>query len=255
VGSVAQEEADRRQRSSIAFPYGDLEDAVEIAKGVFEVGGRTAGQDQLAAYLGHDSTRSGAFRTKLSTARTFGLVEVEKQQVELTALGRRITDASTEKAARVEAFMQVPLYKQLYEEHRGHRLPGASGLEGRMEQLGVASKQKKRARQVFQRSAEQAGLFSLGKDRLIIPTGLRLGEEGPDAAPEPEKEPVRRQTDPEEAVAGHHELIKGLFAMLPTEGEFSPLQQKRWLEAAKVNLALVYGGVGDQDPEHEGYNA
>jgi len=35
--------------------------------------------------------------------------------------------------------------------------------------LGVSEKQKGRARQVFERSAEQAGVFEHGKNKLVMP--------------------------------------------------------------------------------------
>jgi hypothetical protein len=38
-----------------------------------------------------------------------------------------------------------------------------------MARLGVSPKQKERARQAFQRSAEQAGFFQHGSDRLVAP--------------------------------------------------------------------------------------
>ncbi len=49
-------------------------------------------------------------------------------------------------------------------------------LEADMVEVGVASKQKSRARQGFQRSAEQA---KLGKDRLVLPSGVSLDSNAP----------------------------------------------------------------------------
>lgn len=49
----------------------------------------------------------------------------------------------------------------------------------------------------------------------------------------------------------HNPLIEGLFRMLPVEGAFPPEMQRRWLEAAKVNLALVYGKGQEEEPEAE----
>ena len=51
-------------------------------------------------------------------------------------------------------------------------LPPAAALEREMGQLGVASKQTGKARQAFERSAEQAGFFAHGADRLVMPVGL-----------------------------------------------------------------------------------
>ncbi len=49
-----------------------------------------------------------------------------------------------------------------------------SALEAEMETLGVAPKQKAKARQGFQRSAEQAKRFGRGRDRLVLPGGISL---------------------------------------------------------------------------------
>jgi len=43
-----------------------------------------------------------------------------------------------------------------------------------------------------------------------------------------------------------HPLIKGLVAKLPAEGEtFTPKQRQRWLDAAKVNLELIYADADE----------
>jgi hypothetical protein len=49
-----------------------------------------------------------------------------------------------------------------------------------------------------------------------------------------------------------HSLIKGLVAKLPAEGErFTPKQRQRWLEAAKVNLDLIYATDDEDEPVAE----
>ncbi len=49
----------------------------------------------------------------------------------------------------------------------------------------------------------------------------------------------------------NHQLIAGLVAKLPPEGErFTAKQRQRWLEAAKVNLELIYA-ADDEDGEDE----
>lgn len=42
---------DKRERSTIQFPYNDLDDAVAIAKAVYENAGISCAIDQLAAYV------------------------------------------------------------------------------------------------------------------------------------------------------------------------------------------------------------
>src|SRR5262249_54232740 len=145
------EEGDRRERSTIQFPYNDLEDAVAIAKAVHENAGLSCTIDQLAAYL-RNSLTSGAFRLRVGNAAIFGLTENERGEVKLTPLGRRIVDATQEAQAKADAFLAVPLYSRIYEHYKGFTLPGSAALEKFMREVGVAAKQTGKARQAFMRS-------------------------------------------------------------------------------------------------------
>lgn len=51
-----------------------------------------------------------------------------------------------------------------------------------------------------------------------------------------------------------HPLIKGLVGQLPAQGQrFTPKQRRRWLEAAKLNLELIYA-ADDEDDENPAAN-
>jgi hypothetical protein len=65
----------------------------------------------------------------VSNASTFGLTENARGEVCLTALGRRVADSSQEAAAKVEAFLAVPLYEKIYDNYKGFALPGSAALE------------------------------------------------------------------------------------------------------------------------------
>jgi hypothetical protein len=159
---------DGRERSTIKFPYNDLNSAIEIAKAIQLNAGMECTLDQLVAYL-RQSMTSGAFRLRVSAAATFGLTENERGKVKLTTLGRRIADPAQEAAARADAFLTVPLYSSVYENFKGYTLPGAAAIEKYMRDVGVSSKQLDKARQVFLRSARQANFFEHGEDRLVRP--------------------------------------------------------------------------------------
>src|SRR5205807_79479 len=126
---------------------------VLVARAIHNTYGRSCTPDQLAPVLGHDTVSGGAFRLKVSTARTFGLIETTRDQYNLTPLGREIVNPASETRARVSAFLTVPLYKALFDMYRGHLLPRSIGLENEMVRLGVSAKQKEKARQVFLRSS------------------------------------------------------------------------------------------------------
>src|SRR5262245_20509842 len=123
----ADSEQGTRERSSIGFPYGDLEDAVSIAKAVHAVGGSSCQVEQLAAHLGMVPT-GGAFRIKTVTAKIFGLTQYSQGTNTLTPLGQRIVDPKQEPRARAEAFLMVPLYRAIYEKFKTTMLPPSAAL-------------------------------------------------------------------------------------------------------------------------------
>lgn len=169
----AGENGRKYERSSIAFPYGSLKDAEEIAHSLHSNWGDDAEIDQLAAGM-KTTNSSGTFRAKLGTARTFGVLESTRGRARLTKLGKQIVDPTTVAAARVDAFLSVDLFKALYEKHKSGVVPPDEALENEIRELGVSSRQTDRARQSFQRSAEQAGFFAHGRDRLIVPNTGKL---------------------------------------------------------------------------------
>lgn len=236
-----QPEADgKRERSTIAFPYGDVGDAISVAQAIHENAGMSCSIDQLAAYLKQTPT-SGAFRLNLSTARIFGLIENEKGQVSLTPLGQRIVDPNQQARAKAEALMHVPLYSAIYEKYKGHLLPPAKALEREMAALGVAAKQADKARQAFERSAQEAGYFAHGKERLV-PPAFPGGPETLKVDPPPPPNNERR------GGGGNggdelHPFIQGLLKTLPKPEQAWPVEHRvRWLQTAAGIFDLIYKG-------------
>src|SRR5688500_15693600 len=84
---------DARQRSTIAFPYMPLKDAVELVEAIHgNVGLGECDDDQLAAWTGQ-STKSSGFRVQISSARLFGLIAGDGSgKYRLTDLGRMVVD-------------------------------------------------------------------------------------------------------------------------------------------------------------------
>lgn len=273
TGDVLKEEQDasqpedkaKRQRSTILFPYQDLADAISVAKGVHTLGGSSCDIDQLAAKLGHTVT-SGSFQQRLNTARIFGLLTSSKGKVTLTALGTRIVDSQQERSAKVESFLNVPLYKKVYDHFKGASLPPPSGLDAMLVSFGVAPKQKETARRAFNRSAAQAGFFEIAQDRLTSPSLKGSGEPLPSGNEEGQSDADGKKKGTNSGDGGNgtrHPLIDGLIKALPAGGEDWPLEsRKKWLQAAAMNFAFVYtdskrDSTEDQESlkvsiEHEG---
>jgi hypothetical protein len=245
---VTSEASDgKREQSTIAFPYLDLDDAIEIAKAVHELHGSSCQMEQIAAHL-KQSPASSTFRLKVGTAKIFGLVTTGQGMVTLTPLGSQICDPQQEKAAKVKAFLTVPLYKAVYEQFKGAVLPPTNGFEAALGTLGVAPKQKERARQILQRSAQEAGFFQFGTDRLVEPaikasasaaSTMTVDQESEQQS-EPEAE-KRRKSSRDSGGEDYHPFIQGLLRKLPQPDTDWPIEGRaKWLQAAINIFELMY---------------
>lgn len=161
----------KRQRSTIGFPYTDYQNAEAVVTAIHgNVGNGTCSSAQLSAWM-RQSVKSSGFRTQLAAARLFGLIESDDpESLRLTELGRRIVDPAKVRVAKAEAFLRVPLFKALYERYKDSVIPSnAAAVEREIATLGVAEKQKARARQVFEGSAQQTGFKDVAPNRLVLP--------------------------------------------------------------------------------------
>jgi hypothetical protein len=229
-----------REQSRILFPYQSLNEAVAVAKAVHEVQGSSCTLEQLAAHLGQSPT-SSSFRLRISTAKIFGLVTYSQGTIALTRIGTQICDPQQEAAARVDSFLAVPLYKAVYEQFKGATIPPTSGFEAALVGLGVAQKQKERSRQVLQRSAQEAGFFQYGTERLVLPPIKASAAAIPAVAPTGEPEPEKKKKTKEEDEDDLHPFIKGLLRKLPTpETEWPSEGRAKWLQAAINIFDLMY---------------
>jgi hypothetical protein len=240
-----------RERSTVKFPYGDLNDAVEVARAISQGHGLSCTVDQLAASLGQ--TVSGAFRTKVATAQTFGAVEVQRGQVLLTTVGTELADPDTEEPARVTAFLNVELYEKMYDLFKGRMLPADKGLTAEMIRAGVAPKQAARARQAFHRSADQAGFYRAGRGRLVEPS---LGKVSNVTVVEGRSATATEQDKATSDGLRGHPMIVGLWHELPRTKGWSGEERRRWFEAARIMFDIVYGPAPDDQSvtpatEHE----
>lgn len=227
-----------RIRSTIAFPYGSLKDAEEIARALHETWGGSASPEQLAGGM-NASPRSGAFRLKTGTARTFGTITVARGQLSVTSLGQQILDPQTRASARVAAFLHVPLFKKIFEEFNGVTLPPDTGLEYKMAEFGVSKKQTAKARQAFQRSAEQAGFFKHGKSRLVLPANNVPDIQQPDPDP-PRKERENMAPVSSGAASGLPAPLPELWRTLLIEGRsWSEEKTREYVEAARKLYDLL----------------
>lgn len=232
----------KRDRTLIEFPYSDLSRGAEMASALALAGGKVyIDQTQLAVAMDMTVT-GGTFRGRLSAARMFGFIETEGGKVRLGDLGIRLLDDETEKQAKVEAFLRVPLYKAMYDSYNGMPLPPAAAIERQMISVGVPTKQAERARQAFAASAQSAG-FIASNGRFSKPT----------FAPQDDK----KDEKPADTGGGGgggggtgsgslHPFIQGLLDTLPEPGtEWKAHERADWLTAAATMFKLIYKGGGD----------
>lgn len=242
-----------RVQSTIGFPYSDIDDAIAVADGLLKAGGMPLTRDQLAAAM-NQSPSGGGFNTKVATARTFGVIETVAGKYQLTDLGFEIADPGRQREAMIQAFLNVELFKRLYEEFRGKRLPPRPhGLENAFVNFGVSPRQATGARQVFDRTARKVGFFPNGdEDRLVMPFGLgAVTAEQVQAAADRIDEAERGNIPPPPppppsppagvAIEGIHKSILGMLDELPAaKSKWSKVEQAAWLDAVATLFQVIY---------------
>jgi len=231
--------------------------AVEVARAIYDrCGDASCDLNDLASDL--DEGGGGAFRLKTSAARIFDLIEKRgRSEACLTEAGRQVV-VDDAPGAKAQAFLRVPLYSAVYDKFKNSRLPPKNLLETEMRNLGVPVKQVDKARQVFERSARQAGFFEVGDSRLVRPTDLQMVNSQPqirnnrDLAQRPMMDTEDR-FDSYVAEAGLHRyrrddpLIVGLVERLPVAGSsWSDEARIAWLRLASSIFDVAYADGSGQ---------
>jgi hypothetical protein len=196
IKAVSQPEEDpkagkARPKSGTKFPYYDLEDAVTVAKTIHEKAGGLCDRAQLATVLGHKGVNSGAFLTRVSAAKMFGLIEqTEDFRFRVTPRGQAIVapvrDELAEQA-KVQAFLSVDLFKKIYDQFHGTTLPPEVGLKNLLETTyRVVPDRVTPTVRIMLDSAEYAGLFKAAGNRTRMTMPLTLpGGSGKMVPPQP----------------------------------------------------------------------
>ena len=241
--AAAPENAERKRvRSEIEFPYSDLEHSIEIAQTLHSKAGTSSEIEEIAAWM-NQSAAGGTFRTRVSAARMFGLIETAQGRATLTQLGRDILAGSgQEKHAAVTAFLNVELFRVMYEAHKGNILPPPAAIERQMDQLGVSSKQKERARQTFTKSAQFAGFIDPTSGRFIKP-----GNGQPKNDPPPKDDPRGRKGEGGGGGGGDglglDPLLLELLKKIPPSDSaagWPEAQRLRWFKTFAMNVSQIY---------------
>jgi len=239
--AVADAATSGNERSTVDFSYTDLDSAIEVVRGVHNAGGTACDSDQLAAQLNLEA-KGGGFRLKVAGAKSFGLITNERGgRVTLTDAGRQIIDPAFERAARMNAFLSVELYRKVFDQFKGGPLPPQAGLERSLVSLGVGAGVKDRARQVLLRSAKQAGFFEAAADRLVKPSIQSDAGAAPDGAETPRRDQQSSRGGAGGGGGQEHPLIQGLLMTLPQpRSEWSGQDRVNWLTMAASIFKMIY---------------
>lgn len=241
VGNDESGEDGKRQRSTIGFPYTDYENSAALAAAIHgNVGHGECSSGQLAAWT-NQSAKSSGFRTQISAARLFGLIESDDvDSLRLTELGRRVVDPVQARAAKAEAFLRVPLFKALHEKYKDGVTPPSAALEREIVALGVAEKQKARARQVFESSAQQTGFREVAPNRLVMPAVV--------VKPlQPEEKPKLGGGNGSDGGLDLDPLLMALLRKIPKSDADWPAENRlRWFRTFAMNVSQVYDA--DESP-------
>jgi hypothetical protein len=255
----------RRVSGPNRYPNFDLENCLAFARAVKEQGGNACTADQIGGLLGYRNVRAGGFIARVAATRLFGLITTVEGRYRTTPLGETILYPVTpeqKRQALSEAFLNVPLYRTIYEEFRGIRLPEALGLDNllRTKFQIPAGERTALARRVLLDSADQAGFFSAtqGQRTNLIDPVMGMASSAPSASPWPQaafaggdggggvsaqgpatREPARTPIGDAKLTNVPPELY-GLLTSLPEPGEEWP-RREMWQKLWKDAMDYVYG--------------
>jgi hypothetical protein len=171
-----QQQPTDKKRSDVKFPGYDLATCVEVPRAIHAKGGGAATPELLASYLGYKGTNNGAFISKVASARTFGLIAKQGNLYIATSLAHRILSPVYPHEAQqglIDAFLNVELYRKIYEDFKGRELPPEFGMKNALrQQFGVLSGRVDDAYRNLLDSAETAGFFAAkmgARTHLIMP--------------------------------------------------------------------------------------
>jgi hypothetical protein len=226
----------RRTPAEHRYPLFDLNSSLAAAKAVKERGGNACTAAQLAAFLDYDSSTGGGFVRRVTAARLFGLIEHTGGHYKATARAESILYPVTPQARRralAEAWLSIPLFRRVYDQHKGIRLPEEFGMRNLLTTSYSVSGQVEASRvyRVMMDSAEFAGFFATNQGRrthLIEPV---YG--APEYAPPPDEEskPKDHETPPAQGGGGGdggtgsgdplvknlHPALRGLLTLIPAK--------------------------------------
>lgn len=209
------------RKSSGTIPLAlDLKEAIDLITTIYERGGGSMTQDDIAALM-RLSPKSSGFRLKLAAMRNFDLIQTDGYSIRLTERARGIiapTSSQEQHATIYETFNLIPVFSYLYNKYCGGYLPESTFLSNTIEkELSIASEHKEKWVRLFTESGRAAGLLREdgGKMRVLrspSPTGGFVFEQLPEEKRQAPKEEEGRRNYGQNSV-----MNEGLFPVVLDE--------------------------------------
>ena len=242
-----------RRTSGVAFPYYNLTTSIEVARAIHDKAGGSCDRVQLATFLGYKGINNGSFLSRVTAAKLFGLIDQEGDQLRITPRGQAvvapITTAEADQA-KLEAFMAVPLFRQVFEEYNGRPLPPDAGLQNLFRtKYAVVTDRVGPTVKIMLDSAEEAGLFRTAgnREKMVLPIlGTRPVAPKPVAPAVADDRSLRVESSAASRGTGNgsstiHPAILGLLNELPPVGTVLTSKKRTALIAAfTATVGFIY---------------
>lgn len=161
----------RPVRSEFSFPIYPLSMALEIAERVEKEGAGRLPETALAISLGL-SVKSSGFQLKVLTARQFGLLLKQGNNLVTTQLAKSIFKPFSDEeksAAFAQVFHNIPLFKAVSDKYEGSPLPSDEALRNVLErEFKVTHERVSSAQSMLINSAKTAGVLQASQGRTYL---------------------------------------------------------------------------------------
>ena len=125
----------------------------------------------------------------------------------------------------------MPLFSAIHEKYKDGVTPPNAALEREIISLGVAEKQKAKARQVFENSAQQTGFRDVAPNRLVLPATI--------VKPEEERENKDTGGSKDGCDLDLDPLIMALLRKIPKK-DWTAENRLRWFRTFAMNVSQVF---------------
>lgn len=159
------ENQEQKKERSPLYPIYSINETVDFIEKISNIGGKIMSLDFIAKSL-NMSAKTNAFRSKISTAKQFGLLKVSKNSVELSSTARQFICSADEKEKKnilIEAFTSASIYNKLVERYKNQALPSEDKLSNILQfEYNFTKTGKEIAANKFIESAGQIGILKNG---------------------------------------------------------------------------------------------